>query len=214
MKRILTIVLLTIVLYSCQQTELEYSCDPELNKFVLENKVEFSQIAVSELATYDVALQRAIFRSWDAEKKRSAWLAKLYQVLGSISFSKAESDHIQKLIDHLDVGYFINENIQKNLEIRTKFANEWLNYASKDLGWSEEFISFLVYRLYTNQSQLDAELNVFKSITTQTTTNSESGSCNCNTSADFCSGSACRSNGCSTGSGCGWMWSSPCNGNC
>lgn len=214
MKQIFCIVFFSLVLFSCQQTELEYSCDPVINKFVIENKAEFSQISATELASYEVSLQKAVFRSWDPEKKRDAWLDKLHQVLYSIPLSTAESDHIQRLIDHLEVGYFLDENIQKNKISREKFANEWQNYATKDLGWSEQFISFIVYRLYTNQSQFDAELSVLKSINVGVTTNSESGSCNCNTSVDFCSGSPCHSNGCSTSSGCGWLWSDSCNGSC
>jgi len=213
MKQIFCIVLFSVVLFSCQQTELEYSCDPVINKYVIENKAAFSQISVTELTSYEVALQKAVFRSWDPEKKRNAWLDKLHQVLRSNSLSKSESDHIQRLIDHLEIGYFLDENIQKNNISRTKFANEWLNYASKDLGWSEQFIAFVVYRLYTNQSQFDAELSVLKSINVGASVNSETGSCNCNTSSDFCLGSTCTS-GCSTSSGCGWLWSSPCNGSC
>jgi hypothetical protein len=210
MKKILCCILLSFILFSCQETELEYSCDPVINKFVIENKAEFSQISVTELSTYEVALQKAVFRSWDSEKKRTAWLDKLQYVLCSNSLSTAESNHIQKLIDHLDVGYFLAENIEKNLAVRVKFANEWLNYAKKDLGWSEQFIAFIVYRLYTKQSQFEVELSVLKSIKLKTSTNSE---CNCNTSADFCPGSACTS-GCSTSSGCGWLWSGSCDGSC
>lgn len=214
MKQIFCILLLSVVLFSCQQTELEYSCDPVINKYVIENKAEFSQISVTELTTYDVALQKAVFRSWDPEKKRDAWLDKLHQVLCSIPLSESESDHIQRLIDHLEVGYFLDENIQKNEISRAKFANEWLNSASKDLGWSEQFIAFVVYRLYTNQSQFDAELSVIKSIKAGASTNSETGPCNCNTSSDLCPDSFCVSNGCTIASACGWFWLYSCNGSC
>lgn len=214
MKQIFYIFLFSIILFACQQAELEYSCDPGINKFVTENKAEFSQISVTELANYDVVLQKAVFRSWDSEKKRTAWLDKLQLVLRTNSLTAAEYDHLQKLIDHIEIGYFVEENIQKNYETRAQFANEWLNFATKNLEWSDKYISFLVYRLYTNQYQLDAELNVFKSINLETSTNPEAGTCNCNTSADFCSGSACSSTGCTISSGCGWLWSSSCNGNC
>jgi hypothetical protein len=214
MKKIFSIVLLSLLLFSCQQTEFEYSCDPVINKFILENKAEFSQISVTELATYEVALQKAVFLSWEPEKKRNAWLDKLNYILCSIPLSQAESAHIQKLINHLEVGYFLDENINNCDITRAKFASEWLNYASKDLGWSEHFIAFMVYRLYINQSQFDAELSALKAITIGTSTDSESGSCNCNTSTDYCSESACHSSGCSIGSGCGWLWSESCNGSC
>jgi len=214
MKQLFGVVLFSIVLFSCQQTDLEYSCDPVINKFVIENKAEFSQISVAQLTTSEPALQKAVFRSWTAEKKRDAWIEKLHEVICTNSFSTAESDHIQKLIDHLEVGYFLDENIKNSHISRAKFANEWLNYAANDLGWSGQFIAFLVYRLYTNHSQFDAELSTLNSDHNEDTVNPGPGSCNCNTASDFCSGPSCHSNGCSTGSGCGWLWSSPCDGNC
>jgi hypothetical protein len=214
MKRLLYILVFPVILFSCQQDDLIYSCDPELNNFVTENKTEFSKISVTELASYDITLQRAVFRSWDAEKKRTAWLDKLEQVLYSSCLSEAETNHIQKLIDHIEAGYFSDKKIKKGSASRAKFAAEWLNYASNDLGWSGEFIAFLVYRLYTKQSQFEAELSVVKSFKVKATTNSESGTCNCNTAADYCGSHDCLLTGCSTGSGCGWLWSGTCNGYC
>jgi len=76
MKQLFGVVLFSIVLFSCQQTDLEYSCDPVINKFVIENKAEFSQISVAQLTTIEPALQKAVFRSWTPEKKRNAWIEK------------------------------------------------------------------------------------------------------------------------------------------
>lgn len=214
MKQIFCIVLFSVILFSCQETELEYSCDPVINKFVLENLAEFSKISVIELATYDVAMQKAIFRSWDPEKKRIAWLDKLQYVLCSNSLSPAESNHIQKLVDHLEVGYFLDENIENYHTSRVKFANEWINYAVTELGWTKKFIAFLVYRLYTDKAQLDSEIRILKPLNNKATTNSESEPCNCNTSADFCLGGDCNTNGCSVNGGCGWFLQESCNGSC
>lgn len=214
MKRIAILVLFSIILFSCQQTEFEFSCDPVINKIVLENKEEFSKIPVSVVAAYDIPLQKAVFRSWTPEKKRSAWLDKLHSVLETHSFTKEETEHIQKLIGHIASDYFLNSKIPTQVKSRLSFADEWLNYASTELGWSEQFIAFLVYRLYTMESQFEAETNLLKSISVSSATNSETESCNCNTSSDYCSYSDCTSNGCSSSSGCGWLWSETCNGNC
>lgn len=213
MKKILIIALLACLIFSCQQSILEFSCDPVINKFVIENQEELSTISLKELGSYDLQLQKAIFSSWDYQKKRSAWVDKLLYVKIHIPFTELENSHIRALINHINDDYFLMENLDKNLEIRSQFASQWVNYAINKLGWSNEFIAFMVYRLYTDQSQLDSELSVLKSISTASSANSE-GNCNCNVSADFCGGINCHSGGCLITPGCGWLWSMPCDGRC
>lgn len=214
MKKILVIVLLTFFIFSCQQSELEFSCDPVINQFVIKNRQELSSITVQELASYDFQLQKAIFNSWNYQKKRSAWVNKLQYVLIHIPFTELEKAHIESLVEHITEDYFLKYNIEKNLEIRSQFATQWISYSTNKFGWSNQFLAFMVYRLYTNQSQFESELSILKSIGTKVETNAESGSCDCNVSADFCGGIDCHSGGCTISSGCGWLLSMPCDGNC
>jgi hypothetical protein len=214
MKKLYIIPVFGIFLFSCGQYELEFSCDPVINSYVSENREELSQITVEELVSYEPELQRAVFNSWDYRKKRSAWIDKLRFILSIENLTKAEIGHIQNLINHIEEDYFLDENIQHNMEARSQFASSWISYATKDLGWSKQYIAFIVYRLHTNQSQFEAEFSDLTSLGATATTNSE-GSCDCNVSADFCSTSNCLSSGCTAGSsGCGWLWSMPCDGNC
>ena len=214
MYKIFLSALVVCSLFSCQQAYLEFSCDPVINDFVLGNIDELSQLSVTEVTSYDLSLQKAIFNSWDYQKKRNAWLDKLNDVMNRFEFSKVEIEHIQKLIDHIDIDYFLDDIPISVIEDRVVFAEEWINYATNELQWADQFVAFLVYRLYTDQSQFDLEFNEMKSLKIGMTSNSEIGGCNCNVSSDFCSGSFCTSNGCSTGSGCGWLWSETCNGLC
>lgn len=214
MKKILFVAITAIFLFSCEQSEFEFSCDPVINEIVTENREEFAIITIQEFVSYDIQLQRAIYNSWDYQKKRNTWIDKLEYVLIRISFSEAEEAHIQTLIDHIDPDYFLKENVEKDQKARTQFAAEWINYSINQLGWSNQFVAFMVYRLYTNQSQFDSELSVLKAIHSVTNTDSESGSCNCNSSADFCGGISCNSGECSVSFGCGWLWTMTCNGSC
>lgn len=214
MKKILVFAFITISLFSCQQSELEFSCDPVINKFVIENREDLSKITVHELVSYDHLLQKAIYNSWDYQKKRSVWIDKLQHVLAHISFTEAEIAHIQMLIEHIQPDYFLKENIEMNREVRSLFAKEWIGYSINKLGWSNQFIAFMVYRLYTDQSQFDSELSALRSIDTTVSTNSESGNCDCSVSSDYCGSSSCSSNGCTITSGCGWLWTMPCDGRC
>lgn len=212
-KSTITIALLGF-LCSCQQSEFEFSCDPVINKFVLENREELSRVEVSAFADYELPLQKAVYNSWDAKKKRDAWIDKLQHVLSAGSFEKPEILHLQKLIDHIDEDYFLEANMESNKGSRSQFADEWIGYATKELGWSDQYVAFLVYRLYTEQYQFNDELSMLNALHGNVSVNSEIGSCTCNTSSDFCGLGYCSSNGCTTTSGCGWLWTERCNGVC
>ncbi len=90
MKKLFFILLFPLILFSCQQTELQFSCDPAIDAYVAGNLKSLSLLTFSELADYELPLQRAIFNSWDAEKKRNAWIDKLYFVLENESFAEDE----------------------------------------------------------------------------------------------------------------------------
>jgi len=47
-KPVLILLSLFGLFHSCQETELEFSCDPVIDSFVLENQEELSQITVVE----------------------------------------------------------------------------------------------------------------------------------------------------------------------
>jgi hypothetical protein len=214
MNKNLIFVLLMVFTFSCRKANLEYSCNPVINEFVVKNRSVLSEVSINELAAYDIQFQRAVFNSWNYQKKRDAWIEKLNYVLIHIPFKEPEIAHIHKLITHISENYFLKENIEKNLEIRARFAAEWIDYSVNELGWPDHFIAFLVYRLYTGQAQFTAELSMLRLISRTPVADSEPGECDCNVSVDFCHESICTSTGCTITTGCGWLWTMPCNGQC
>ncbi len=213
MQKLFLFLFLTSIFSSCKKPSLEFACDPAINEFVLSNRYELSKISTQELVSYDLQLQRAIFNSWAEDKKRSIWVDKFKYLLSHEPFTAAEAAHIRTLIDHFDDDYFNKEILQNNLHSRSAFAAEWVTYATKDLKWSKKYIAFIVYRLYTDQSQLDRELSNLQIAAESLNTNSEAGNCSCNTSSDFCS-LFCERGGCQITTGCGWVWSMSCDGSC
>jgi hypothetical protein len=213
LKAILLVTLLFILLVSCQQTELQFSCDPDINQFVAENREELSQISVFEITTYDLSLQRAVFNSWDYQKRRSAWIDKFTYVLANGNFTDPETGHILKIINHIHSEYFLNEDTLQ--ETREQFAADWINYAFTELNWTEKFVAFMVYRLYTDYSQLESELSQLDQLNETIDTDTETGDCDCNVSADFCMYAICTSYDCNILlTGCGWLWNERCDGLC
>lgn len=209
-----TILILMIIISSCEQNEPEFSCDPEINSNVKENKKAFSTIPLDELNTYDISLQRAIFISWDSTKKRNAWLEKLNQVIINEEMDSSEIKHLRELSNHISTDYFSDENIKNRPAGYSEFAEEWVYFALNDLLRTERYIAFIVYRLYTTQEQFDEELSEINDLQNTITIDTEIYDCSCNTSSDFCNTGICNSGDCNITEGCGWLWSLECNGLC
>ncbi len=130
----LLVLISSIILFSCDKDEImEFSCDPSIDEFVKENRLKLSATGINELASYDIEVQRAIFRSWDYGKKREAWIEKLLFVMDNEGFTTPEAKHVQDLIDHITADYFIVHTTPDNPGARSKFAGEWIDYASNEL---------------------------------------------------------------------------------
>ncbi len=214
MKKFIFLLSLFPLLYSCQQTELQFSCDPVIDAYVTENIEELAQLTIYEVTVYELPLQRAIFATWSAEKKRNAWLEKLQYVLENEPLTEAETRHVQALVDHLVPGYFGEEVTRQEKEVRYAFADKWINYAFTELGWPDEYIGFMVYRLYTSPAQLEAEVSGLEELNSTVSSDSED-PCGCNTSDDYCRYNTCKSSDCKTTStGCGFLGMDSCNGYC
>lgn len=214
MKRFIFFSFSLLFLYSCQQTELQFSCDPVIDAYVAENKEELALLTIQEVTVYELQLQRAIFASWSAEKKRNAWLEKLQNVLENEPLTEAETRHVQALVEHLVPGYFEEYSIEQEKDSRYAFAQEWIRYAATELGWPDRYIGFMVYRLYTSPAQLEAEISELEELRAAVSSSSED-PCGCNTSEDFCGYRTCQSADCNTSStGCGWFGMYSCNGYC
>lgn len=194
---------------------LEYSCDPVLNQIIVSHKVEYAQYTVDQLTILDVNTQRAIFRSYETAKKREIWTAKIKFLLENENYSLDEFLHVNKLLDNLNENYFNNDSIVKEKTTRTQFFMDWQKYALDSLGWTDKYILFVIYRLYTIPQQLDDEISAIKTLSQQTTQDSETiSNCGCSISNDLCIEGSCVSTNCQQTSGCGPFWQFTCDGGC
>lgn len=210
-----TVIISVFILFNaCEKAELEFSCNPTIDKYVRNNKKALSDISIDTLLTYDIGLQRAIFNSWDYRKKREVWLEKLYIILENENLSSPEKNHIIELINHISENYFSPEILAENQNDNSIFSQYWIEYARYDLGWPNKYIALIVYRLYTNQQQLIDEQSSINDLRKGVLTNNETSDCNCSSSSDYCDIGSCGSGNCNIVSGCGWLWSQQCDGSC
>ncbi|NQU54030.1 MAG: bacteriocin fulvocin C-related protein [Bacteroidetes bacterium] len=212
MKNIVLVIILSFVLFSCtKEEELNFSCNPEIDAIVKSGVIEFSEIGLSELLEYDIELQKAIFRSFSADKKRDFWLEKLDSVVNT-GFNLKEIEHVEKLVGHITTDYFAIKLDSLEFSNRKEFENEWVTYAKNDLLWDESKIHFIVSSLCVTESQYSQVILELEEITLIIL----SGNCTCSTESDYCSDfeRRCEENGCQEEGGCGWLWDYTCNGNC
>ena len=212
MKVILVIAILFLFMVSCKRNEAVFSCDPTLNEYISTHTVGLKSLSLYELTKSDLAFQQAVFRSYDAAKKREVWLQKIQLLLDNQNYTEAEYAHVASLLNHLHENYFEPENIASEALVRRQFAVDWISKAKTNLGWSDKGIAFVIYRLYTNQIQFDSEINA--SQTDQIEIGDPSGNCSCSTASDYCITNRCNSGSCNITTGCGWLWSETCDGKC
>lgn len=213
MKLILILFFFAFFFTSCKQNKAEFSCDPALNEYVSTHQNRLKSISISSLISSDLFFQQAVFRSFDAVKKRDVWLQKIQLLLETQNYSQDEYEHVKSLLDHLHENYFVKENIDSEANERKQFASDWINKAKSNLGWSDKQVAFVIYRLYNDPAQFDAEAIVAQS-KKQATSEESSENCFCNTSSDYCANSLCNSGNCVIATGCGWLWSGSCDGMC
>ena len=211
---VLCITLILTGLWSCEKVENEFSCDPDIDQYVKNNRKSLAIMGLDELNSLDPLLQRAVFNSWDHTKKRDIWIEKLNRFQEEQPLDPAGWLHVRMLIGHITEEYFNNLKCEDEKYIKSEFALQWIQFAREVLEWDDWYIAFIVYRLYTSPEQLDDELSDLSRLNARAHINSEVGDCSCNTSADFCGLAICYGGDCNEVSGCGWLWSMICNGNC
>lgn len=213
MKNLSFALVLSLILFSCEKDELKFSCNPDIDAIVKSGIVEFSEIKLTEFLEYDIDLQKAIFRSFSADKKRDFWLEKLDSIVVNNKFKTEEIEHINKLVGHISVNYFTTNVDSLEFSQKKKFETEWSAYAKDVLAWDESKIHFIVNSLCITETQYNQIMLELKEIIID----SISQDCTCSTESDYCSdfGGHCSSASCNiTSSGCGWLWSYSCNGAC
>lgn len=212
MKRIWFVITLILITASCKQNETVFSCDPVLNKYISTHVRQLKSLSLNDLVSSNLAYQQAVFRSYDALKKRETWMQRIQLLLDTQGYTEAEYAHVSSLLSHLDENFFVTERLESEVNERRKFSSDWISTAKNTLGWSDKDVAFVVYRLYTDKAQFDSEIATLRP--SSATVIDPNGNCTCSTSSSFCADLMCVSGGCQLTTGCGWLWSETCDGTC
>ena len=208
------LVLTTIVLTSCSQEEdVLYSCNEEINEWVIENKEIINQMNRDDLLKMDPAQMRATYRAFSQKQKIEYWEASIEETL-LLDWSDAEVLHIRKVKEFIKshTNFFRGEPLEEaELDELEIFFYQWLEYAKENFGWTNKIgiaIAGTGYSLKNKAGDINISTTSFGSSTS---------SCDCNDGvvSDFCLGGICTKVKClDTYNGCGWLQLQKCNGMC
>jgi|GEM_PF-3277595 len=141
MTRALLIGLVCMLAVSCSKYADCYSCDPDVEAFVKQNKTELRGMTVTELATYNLAVQRATFEMYDARKRQEVWEEKYAYILKNNpnGYSTEELVAVRELSDYVaEKGFDKTEDV---------FINQWIVRTRARFFWSEDRHRFLIMSL-------------------------------------------------------------------
>ena len=214
-EKIIGIVSMVLLIVACQDDEVKYSCNPNVDNYVKSSYNELYLMDSYEFSSLAIEVQRAAFRSFSPEKKHDLWFDRLNLILCNETWSEEEYLHIYSLIEFLDIDLFVSIDPTSLYASEIKeFSSEWINYAYETLAWDKSRLAFVVSSLSLNFDDYLLQLSEIKTIRSSTQLNDES-SCDCNITSNYCSVSLDCYPGCiSSNGGCGWLWSEPCNGIC
>jgi hypothetical protein len=200
-----------ITLSSCEK-EQNYSCDPEIDKWVKNNLSTIDTINRIELIQKNLSYQKAIFRASSKEQKAKFWYDKLGEVM-QLRWSTEELEHIEFLRMSISADWFdekIKEDTSSYLKIKS-FLNDWVNKGQVTFGWSKEQCIGMICRL-EKLKDMKGNLDIESKVLAEP----DVSPCGCSQESDWCGMyENCVSIGCKeTANGCGTLWWHSCDGKC
>lgn len=219
MKNLFIIALALIAFSSCKK-DSTYSCDEKINSYVIENEASIQSMPTREFISAPKNYQIAMFKISSPSKKLQLWNDKLESVM-NLDWNEQELAHLMKLKNSLTLDMFADPS--KFDAFRPKMK-DWTEEAKSKLGWSKQTIMSIVSSMdIPTDKQGNFVKKDSKAFLRTISALDEVGtpSCDCNKTADYCSGWTgggafkCSSNPCNaSSSGCGTFWLDACNGYC
>ncbi|HYQ56104.1 MAG TPA: bacteriocin fulvocin C-related protein [Draconibacterium sp.] len=211
MNKIFFAVIIAFLVISCEEEQISYSCDPEIDAIVKSGVIESSQLDLSELLEYDIQLQKAIYRSMSPQKKKAIWIERLDKIMTNKDFSLMELGHIDKLKTYVMQDSFDpSKDDQEILDVRKAIENEWKKIAIDKLNWDLSKVGFMVSSLYVSELKYQETIQDQIGLTLEML----EADCSCSSESSYCGGPACIVGGCTETSACGWLWQYSCDGYC
>ena len=216
--QLLTLVVFTCFLSCSQSEDPTYSCNKAENEWVKRHLSEIRTMSRAEWNYVDEGLKIPVYRAFTHQQRLDFWVSKFTDVL-SLDWSDAEKQHISSLLEtikehtnYLDGYENLSEAEKDEFDL---FFYKWIEKSKEEFQWSKELIQGMIA---SGNTLLDKKGNLAISKNRMANMSySESSTCNCSLSNDWCTPSNvyCEAVSCEeTFLGCGTILAYNCTGRC
>jgi uncharacterized CHY-type Zn-finger protein len=210
----ITAIIILLVFYSCNKEYQKYSCDETINKWVIQNKSTLDTIGREYIITLPIDYQIAAFNYLSHSHKVDLWNSKIDLVLNQPYYNEQNRILIRQIQE------FITEDLYNGMidvpedliwclmyESGIDSANIFIDFAT--LFTYEEFEYYvanyeeIMYEWFGENYEIRAAPPKCM--------------CNWNVTCSMMGHGTCEEgyqNCAATSWGCGYLWSSPCEGRC
>ena len=176
MRNINLFLLICVFLSSCN--EERYSCNPEIDAWVKENKTDIQLMTRSDWLELDPSVQRAAFVAFTTQQKVDFWKNRFEEAL-NLDWNQEEKEHILRLYDRLQDSpeWFEMEKSEKVWTDFECYMFEWMDIAEEQLGWDKYQLYMLVAsgERFKDKYTLEGEMDTVVVTEPRIATRSESG---------------------------------------
>jgi len=112
--------------------ELLYSCNPEINAWMVANKDVYTNISRAELATFSYEKRSAIFGNFSPERKVEIYMEKYHYLMGLNTLSKEEKEYLTELFQWLTPSFYCPKTDNTEFD---EFSEKWTYVVMDKFGW-------------------------------------------------------------------------------
>lgn len=225
MKKVYFLLLIVLSGIGCSKEDKVFSCDEDTNTWVKNNLSTIKTFTRANTLELEPIRVTAVFNAFSAQQRYDYWHDKLNEVISLQGWNESELAHLTVLKNEMVEEWFTDSfrEDKAKMENFEKFKVEWVRNASADLGWSKVLIGKIIasgYRLKNKSGEVDFSNTLALSKTMATNSESSNSSCSCTTSDDWCASQSGHNDKCNAGNcttttwGCGWFFTSTCDGRC
>ena len=144
----------SVFISSCNEENMNYSCDELTNKWVMANLDQIRTMDVKEWSNLDDTLKIPIYRAFTHKQRIEFWRLR-FRDIKQMKWSKEELLHIEKAENffnmHLDLfsENKLNDDQLNELEL---FGYTWMSEAIEKFGWTPQIGNLVIGTGYTIRS--------------------------------------------------------------
>lgn len=136
---------LIFVLSSCNQEELVYSCNPEIDLWVKENKQTIDVMSTNEFLSLERDYQKASYIAFSSKQREFLWVSKITETL-QLNWNENEKMHLEKLLVVLkEYSRIFEKDCPEEYKDEFKvWVYQWIKDGEEAFNWSPKLIKNLL----------------------------------------------------------------------